>query len=91
MSEMKNYLLDQYERETMSNQLTTEEQIALIVGATEIGKRAKVRRNLMYVKTALGATFIPVEDEVCSECGFYTSDPDSEPLENCGTCGRERV
>jgi hypothetical protein len=47
----------------MSNQLTTEEQIALIVGATEIGKKAKVKRNLMYVKTALGATFIPVEVE----------------------------
>lgn len=47
----------------MSNQLTTEEQIALIVGATEIGKKAKVRRNLMYVKTALGATLIPVEVE----------------------------
>jgi hypothetical protein len=47
----------------VSNQLTTEEQIALIVGATEIGKKAKVRRNLMYVKTALGATLIPVEVE----------------------------
>lgn len=47
----------------MSKQLTTEEQIALIVGATQIGKKAKVKRNLMYVKTALGATFIPVEVE----------------------------
>jgi len=47
----------------MPNQLTTEEQIALIVGATQIGKKAKVKRNLMYVKTALGATFIPVEVE----------------------------
>jgi hypothetical protein len=47
----------------MPNQLTTEEQIALIVGATEIGKKTKVRRNLMYVKTALGATLIPVEVE----------------------------
>ena len=47
----------------MPNQLTTEEQIALIVGATQIGKKAKVRRNLMYVKTALGATLIPVEVE----------------------------
>ena len=63
MAEMKNYLLDQYERETMNKQLTTEEQIALIIGATEVGKRAKVKRNLMYVKTALGATFIPVEVE----------------------------
>ena len=47
----------------MSKQLTTEEQIALIVGATQIGKKAKVKRNLMYVKTALGATLIPVEVE----------------------------
>ena len=47
----------------MPNQLTTEEQIALIVGATQIGKKAKVKRNLMYVKTALGATLIPVEVE----------------------------
>ena len=46
----------------MANQLTTEEQIALIVGATEIGKKAKVKRNLMYVKTALGGTFIPIEE-----------------------------
>ena len=63
MAEMKNYLLDQYERETMNKQLTTEEQIALIIGATEVGKRAKVKRNLMYVRTALGGTFIPVEVE----------------------------
>lgn len=47
----------------MSNQLTTEEQIALIVKATEVGKRAKVRRNLVYIKTALGATLVPVEVE----------------------------
>ena len=45
----------------MSNQLTTEEQIALIVKATEVGKKAKVRRNLVYMKTALGATWVPVE------------------------------
>ena len=47
----------------MSNQLTTEEQIELIVKATEVGKRAKVRRNLVYMKTALGATLVPVEVE----------------------------
>lgn len=27
----------------------------------------------------------------CEECGFYTWDADSAPLENCKTCGRERV
>jgi hypothetical protein len=63
MSKMKEYLLDQYERETMNKELTTEEQIALIVKATEVGKRAKVRRNLVYMKTALGATLVPVEVE----------------------------
>jgi hypothetical protein len=47
----------------MSNQLTTEEQIELIVKATKLGKRAKVRRNLVYMKTALGATLVPVEVE----------------------------
>ena len=31
------------------------------------------------------------EDEECGGCGFYTSDPDSQPLENCETCGRESV
>lgn len=46
----------------MSKQLTTEEQIALIVGATQLGKKTKVKRNLMYVRTALGGTFIPVEE-----------------------------
>jgi hypothetical protein len=60
---MKEYLLDQYERETMNKELTTEEQIALIVKATEVGKKAKVRRNLVYMKTALGATLVPVEVE----------------------------
>lgn len=63
MSKMKEYLLDQYKRETMNKELTTEEQIALIVKATEVGKRAKVRRNLVYMKTALGATLVPVEVE----------------------------
>ena len=31
------------------------------------------------------------ENEECGGCGFYTSDPDSQPLENCETCGRESV
>lgn len=50
----------------MSNELTTEEQIDLIVKSMEfptLGKRATVKRNLMYVKTALGGTFIPIEEE----------------------------
>ena len=50
----------------MPKELTTEEQIDLIVKSMEfptLGKRAKVKRNLMYVKTALGGTFIPVEEE----------------------------
>lgn len=46
----------------MSKQLTVEEQVELIIGATQLGKRANVRRNLMYVRTALGGTFIPVEE-----------------------------
>ena len=49
----------------MSKELTTEEQIDLIVRAMEfptLGKRTQVKRNLMYVKTALGGTFIPVEE-----------------------------
>lgn len=49
----------------MSKQLTAEEQIDLIIKAMEfptIGKKAEVKRNLMYVKTALGGTFIPVEE-----------------------------
>lgn len=49
----------------MPKELTTEEQIDLIVRAMEfptLGKRTQVKRNLMYVKTALGGTFIPVEE-----------------------------
>ena len=48
----------------MSKQLTTEEQIELITKAIEprVGKRANIKRNLMYVRTALGGTFIPVEE-----------------------------
>jgi hypothetical protein len=49
----------------MGKQLTTDEQIDLIVRAMEfptVGKTATVKRNLMYVKTALGGTFIPVEE-----------------------------
>jgi peptide subunit release factor 1 (eRF1) len=31
------------------------------------------------------------EKDKCKECGFYTWDADSAPLENCKTCGRERI
>lgn len=48
----------------MPKYLTTEEQIELITKAIEprVGKRANIKRNLMYVRTALGGTFIPVEE-----------------------------
>jgi hypothetical protein len=46
----------------MSKQLSADEQVELIIGATQLGKRANVRRNLIYVRTALGGTFIPVEE-----------------------------
>jgi len=44
-------------------QYTEEEALDLILKACEprVGERAKMKRNLMYVKTTLGATWIPVE------------------------------
>ncbi len=49
----------------MPKQYTEEEQIELIMKALEprVGKRAQVKRNLVYMKTALGATWVPVEEE----------------------------
>ena len=48
----------------MTKQYTIEEQIDMITKALEprVGKRANIKRNLVYVKTALGGTFIPVEE-----------------------------
>ena len=48
----------------MSKQYTEEEALDLIIKATEprVGKRAKMKRNLVYLKTALGATWVPVEE-----------------------------
>lgn len=45
-------------------EMTVEEQIDLITKAIEprVGKRANIKRNLVYVRTALGGTFIPVEE-----------------------------
>jgi len=44
-------------------QYTEEEALDLILKACEprVGQRAKMKRNLVYMKTALGATWIPVE------------------------------
>ena len=48
----------------MSKQYTEQEQIEMIVRAMEprVGERAKMKRNLIYLKTALGATWVPVEE-----------------------------
>ena len=48
----------------MPKQYTEEEQIELILKALEprVGERAKMKRNLVYMKTALGATWVPVEE-----------------------------
>ena len=48
----------------MSKQYTEEEQIELILKALEprVGERAKMKRNLVYARTALGATWVPVEE-----------------------------
>lgn len=46
----------------MSKQLTEEEQIALILGTIEIGKRKDAKKNLRYIMTALGGTFVTVEE-----------------------------
>lgn len=47
------------------NKLTDDEVLELIVKAAEprLGKRATMKRNLVYAKTALGMTLIPVEIE----------------------------
>ena len=47
------------------NKLTDDETLELIVKASEprLGKRATMKRNLVYAKTALGMTLIPVEIE----------------------------
>lgn len=45
--------------------LTEEEKLELILRAMEprVGKRATMKRNLVYMKTALGATLVPVDVE----------------------------
>ena len=51
----------------MPKELTTEEQIELITKAMNPRVGKKVKRNLMYVRTALGGTFIPVEEAESEE------------------------
>ena len=48
----------------MYKEMTADQQIELIAKAIEprVGKRANIKRNLVYVRTALGGTFIPVEE-----------------------------
>ena len=48
----------------MSKQYTEEEALDLIIKAMEprVGERAKMKRNLVYLKTALGVTWVPVEE-----------------------------
>ena len=81
----------------MPKELTTEEQIDLIVKSMEfptLGKRAKVKRNLMYVKTALGGTFIPVEQKCnCPSCDGACDvvDEYSEEGGTCATCFEEHT
>ena len=50
----------------MSKQYTREELVDKVVEKIEFpdtGKRITAKRNLMYVMTALGGTFIEVEEE----------------------------
>ena len=43
--------------------LSIEEQLDLVLGTIEIGKRSNVRKNLRYVMTELGATLVVVPAE----------------------------
>lgn len=48
----------------MDNQLTEDQKLDLIIKAMnfpKVGDRVKTKRNLVYMKTALGATWVPVE------------------------------
>ena len=58
------------------------------------GDAKEAGANLLRMVNALNEINIinyKEEKEMCKECGFYTWDTDSVPLENCKTCGRERV
>ena len=49
----------------MSKQYTEQEKVDLILKAMEprVGKRATMKRNLVYMVTSLGATLVPVDIE----------------------------
>jgi len=63
----------------------------LRVGITRKGRRVMKREEEKPEPTINDIKRQIEEDEECGGCGFYTSDPDSQPLENCETCGRESV
>lgn len=48
----------------MPKQYTEEEQVEMILKAAQprVGERAKMKRNLVYMMTSLGATLVPVEE-----------------------------
>ena len=51
-------------------QLTREEMIDKVIesiNSPRVGRKANVKRNLLYVHTALGGTFIEVEEEESNE------------------------
>lgn len=49
----------------MPKQYTEQEKLDLILKAMEprVGKRATMKRNLVYMVTSLGATLVPVDVE----------------------------
>ena len=54
----------------MPKQYTNEELIEKVLERIEfpdLGKRATAKKNLMYVRTALGGTFIEVEEGEVNE------------------------
>lgn len=57
------------------------------------GNTGEGAKNLIRMVNALNELNLVnyKKDKPCSECGFYEWDTDSAPLENCSTCGRERV
>jgi hypothetical protein len=59
------------------------------------GEHKEAGANLIRMVNALNElnliNYKEEKDKPCAECGFYEWDVDSAPLENCSTCGRERV
>ena len=57
------------------------------------GESQEAGKNLLRMVNALNELNLInyKEKDKCEECGFYTWDADSVPIENCKTCGRERA